>query len=135
MELGSGMARKSRVLLEAFLEARGSFRYVPLDISEEAIRSSEELLSRELPELEVVGVVGDYLHDLGVVKTHGRSLVAFLGSTIGNFEDDESRIFLSALAQPHGAPRLLLIGPRPGETGAGPGGRLQRRPGCHRRVQ
>jgi L-histidine N-alpha-methyltransferase len=110
VELGSGMARKSLILLEAFVEARGAFRYVPLDISEEAIRSSESLLSRELPSLEVQGVVGDYLHDLGVVETHGRSLVAFLGSTIGNFEGKESRAFLSALARRMGPDDFFFIG-------------------------
>jgi uncharacterized SAM-dependent methyltransferase len=37
-ELGSGSARKTRLLIEAFLSRHGALRYVPIDISRSAWR-------------------------------------------------------------------------------------------------
>lgn len=107
VELGSGSATKTRVLLEAALAAsmsRGSaanggdvgdrLRYVPIDVSRTALEESARRLVAEYPGLEVVGFVGDYnlslepllsslaSDDLGDV--HGGRLVIFLGGTIGN---------------------------------------------------
>ncbi|MFP5308493.1 MAG: L-histidine N(alpha)-methyltransferase [Actinomycetes bacterium] len=85
LELGSGSSRKTRLLLEAMRAHGSGTRYVPLDVSEAAVRGAAEALTRVYPWLDVHGFVGDFHDDLGrIPPPDGPRLVAFLGSTIGN---------------------------------------------------
>jgi len=101
VELGSGSASKTRALIEAMLAASGPPpRYVPLDVSESALRESGERLVSEYPGLEIQGFVGDFDHSLG--RLLGRPsdrarIVAFLGGTIGNFTPEKRKRFLTTL--------------------------------------
>ena len=85
VELGSGSSRKTVLLLDALRRSRSGHRYVPMDISEEALRSAASGLTSRYPWLEVEGVIGDYVADLPKLRRNGRRLIAFLGSTIGNY--------------------------------------------------
>ena len=92
VELGSGASRKTRVLLEAMHRAAPADvrpRYVPFDVSEDAIVGAAEALTADYDWLDVHGIVGDFDHHLTEVPRTGRRLVVFLGSTIGNLEPAE----------------------------------------------
>ncbi len=97
VEIGSGAAMKTRLLLDA-MERQGTLmRYVPLDVSEEMLRQSSLDLLARYPTLRIAGVVGDFQRDLDKVPpAAGRRLVIFLGSTIGNLEVDERLALLRA---------------------------------------
>ncbi len=101
VELGSGSASKTRALIDAMLAAGGvPPRYVPLDVSESALRESGERLVSEYPTLEILGFIGDFERSLGRLlgRPSGRGrLVAFLGGTIGNFTPEKRRGFLGSL--------------------------------------
>ncbi len=84
VELGSGSSTKTRLLIEA-MRATGGRRYVPIDISEAALREAAVALCSDYPWLEVEGLVGDFHTDLRLLRRRGRRLLAFLGSTIGNY--------------------------------------------------
>ena len=60
IELGSGSASKTRVLLDAMRDAGCLETYVPVDISEEITRATAESLVDEYPGLRVHGVVCDF---------------------------------------------------------------------------
>lgn len=112
VELGSGSSDKTRLLLDA-LTASGSLRrFVPLDVSESALRGAITAVAREYPGLTVHGVVGDFTQHLELLPTaeNGRRLVAFLGGTIGNLEPDERSGFFSALRAALNPGELLLLG-------------------------
>jgi L-histidine Nalpha-methyltransferase len=90
VELGSGASRKTRVLLEAAHAVDDRrVRYVPFDVSEDAIVGAAAELTGDYPWLDVHGIVGDFDHHLSEVPRTGRRLVVFLGSTIGNLEPDD----------------------------------------------
>jgi L-histidine N-alpha-methyltransferase len=109
IELGSGAARKTRVLLDAAGRAGVRCRYVPFDVSESMLRDSATKLLSSYPWLGVHGIVGDYDRHLGQLPPGDRRLVVFLGSTIGNFAPDEAVLFLTRVArQLHAGDRLLL---------------------------
>jgi L-histidine N-alpha-methyltransferase len=112
VELGSGSSEKTRLLLDA-LTASGSLqRFVPLDVSESALRGAMAAVAREYPELAVHGVVGDFTQHLELLPAgaSGRRLVAFLGGTIGNLLPDERAGFFTALRAALNPGELLLLG-------------------------
>ncbi len=112
VELGSGSSEKTRLLLDA-LTASGSLqRFVPLDVSESALRGAMAAVAREYPGLAVHGVVGDFTQHLELLPAEqsGRRMVAFLGSTIGNLLPDERAGFFTALRAALDPGELLLLG-------------------------
>jgi L-histidine Nalpha-methyltransferase len=113
VELGSGTATKTRLLLRALDEAGTLRRYVPIDVTEGLVRSTAEELVEELPGLTVHGIVGDFERHLRHVPEppdEGPRVVALLGGTIGNFPPGSRRRFLRAMSRllRPGVDRLLL---------------------------
>jgi L-histidine Nalpha-methyltransferase len=112
VELGSGTAAKTRLLLRALHDAGTLRRYVPIDVTEGLVRSTAEELVDELPGLVVHGIVGDFERHLRHVPPPlaGPRIIAFLGGTIGNFPPGSRRRFLRAMAKllRPGVDRLLL---------------------------
>ena len=119
VELGSGSASKPRALLDAMLRSfpdGRTVRYVPLDVSESALRESGERLLEEYPGLEIRGYVGDFDHSLGALlkdqdgEENGCRLVIFLGGTIGNFTPRKRSEFLGRLRDELRLGDHLLVG-------------------------
>jgi L-histidine N-alpha-methyltransferase len=111
IELGSGSASKTRVLLSAMHEAGSLHTYVPVDISEEITRATANELISEYPELRVHGVLCDFENDLERLPAWGqRRMFAFLGGTIGNFDRPRRIAFLSRIASLLGPMDTLLLG-------------------------
>ncbi len=111
VELGSGTASKTRVLLDA-LDAAGTLRrYVPVDVTESMVRECAAALSDEYPGLHVHGVIGDFERHLDrVPHATGARIVAFLGGTIGNFPPGSRRRVLREIAALLGPDDHLLLG-------------------------
>src|SRR6202158_4894671 len=85
VELGSGTAAKTRVLLDALHAAGTLARYIPVDVTETMVRDCAEELTDEYPGLRVHGVIGDFERHLdGVPPSLGPRIVAVLGGTVGN---------------------------------------------------
>ena len=111
VELGSGTAAKSRLLLSALAGAGTLRRYVPVDVTEELVRATGAALAREYPGLEVHGIAGDFERHLGhVPAAAGPRVVALLGGTIGNFAPGSRRRFLRRLGRLLGPGGALLVG-------------------------
>jgi len=110
VELGSGTSDKTRVLLDAFAAAGSLTRFCPFEISESTLRRAAESISDEYPGVEVHAVVGDFERHLGRLPRVGRRMIAFLGSTIGNFTPSERRRFLADLTGGMTPGDTLLLG-------------------------
>ena len=113
VELGSGTAAKTRVLLDAMDRAGTLWRYVPFDVAEQTVRDCAAALADEYPGLNIHGIVGDFERHLRTVPPPHRGrprVVAFLGGTIGNFPPGARRRFLRALAGLLSAGDYLLLG-------------------------
>jgi L-histidine N-alpha-methyltransferase len=111
VELGSGSATKTRVLLDAMSAAGTLQRYVPVDVSETTVHAVAELFVAEYPGLAVHGVVGDFERHLSHIPPPiGPRLVPFLGGTIGNLPPGSRRRFLRGLGGVLGRDGYLLLG-------------------------
>lgn len=110
VELGSGSARKTRLLLEAVARHRGKCRYVPFDVSEAMLRGSARALLTSYPWLTVHGIVGDYDRHLPALPAGDRRLFVFLGGTIGNFDEGAAEEFLRSIASTMTERDYLLLG-------------------------
>ena len=113
VELGSGTAAKTRVLLDAMDAAGTLWRYVPFDVAEQTVRDCAAALADEYPELAIHGIVGDFERHLRAIPPPERGrprVVAFLGGTIGNFTPGARRRFLRSLAGLLSPADYLLLG-------------------------
>jgi L-histidine N-alpha-methyltransferase len=111
VELGSGTAAKTRVLLDALQQAGTLERYIPVDVTESMVRECARSLTSEYPGLRVHGVIGDFERHLDRVPAPaGPRIVAFLGGTIGNFPPGSRRRFLREIARLLGPEDHLLMG-------------------------
>jgi L-histidine N-alpha-methyltransferase len=90
VELGSGAATKTRLLIDAGLAEGTLRRFVPVDVSERIAEHSSREIAAAYPQLEIRAVVADFEAHLERIPRGGRRLVAFLGSTIGNFPEREA---------------------------------------------
>jgi L-histidine N-alpha-methyltransferase len=110
IELGSGAGRKIRLLLDA-MRRRGHLEgCVLLDINETFLRTSAEELATHYPEIQVRGVVGDFLRDLALVGTGNHRLFIFLAGTIGNLYPRQLNRFLRDVRAVLGRDDALLVG-------------------------
>ncbi|MFE7244368.1 L-histidine N(alpha)-methyltransferase [Streptomyces sp. NPDC057580] len=107
VELGSGSSEKTRYLLDA-LPALHS--YVPVDVSESALRGAAETLLAERPDLSIHALIADFTDGLTLPDTPGPRLVAFLGGTIGNLLPDERAVFLKSVRSLLSPGDALLLG-------------------------
>ncbi|HEX3550741.1 MAG TPA: L-histidine N(alpha)-methyltransferase [Candidatus Elarobacter sp.] len=112
VELGSGSALKTRLLIDAVLERQPSLTYRPIDISADALTESALALAGAYAAVRIEAYAGDYfplLRDKRLT-VRGRALALFLGSNIGNFEPPDAEELLRLLASALHRGDGLLIG-------------------------
>ncbi|HLI32302.1 MAG TPA: L-histidine N(alpha)-methyltransferase [Solirubrobacteraceae bacterium] len=111
LELGSGSASKTRLLIAPLLAQGTLRRYIPVDCTEKMVRECAQELAGDYPDLEVHGVIADFERHLELLPASGgRRLTIFLGGTIGNFPPQARERFLAALATSMRGDDHLLIG-------------------------
>lgn len=110
VELGSGTSDKTRTLLDAFAATGQLTRFVPFEVNEGTVRAASVAIAAEHPGITVHAVVGDFERHLGSIPQEGRRMVAFLGSTIGNFAPAERKQFFAELAANLRPGDSLLLG-------------------------
>ena len=121
VELGSGEARKVRLLLDALGEAgTPPAAFVPVDVSRAQLAEAAHALAHDYPATAVRPLAADFSapgalpalgERLGRMPEHGgRRVLLFLGSTIGNLHPEEASQFLRGARTLCGADGALLLG-------------------------
>ena len=110
IEYGSGSSTKTPLLIDALQPAA----YVPIDISRDYLSRAAATLARARPGLPVRAVCADYTKPFAFPDCSdtgfARKLVYFPGSTIGNFDSEETLAFLCHTADVVGQGGGMLVG-------------------------
>jgi len=111
VELGSGSSVKTRKLLEILTCKQKDVEYYPVDISD-ILKDSSIDLHDEYENLKITGIIDSYETGLEFIKTldHTKKLVAFLGSSIGNFSTKDGIEFLEKIHSSMNSGDMLLLG-------------------------
>ena len=114
IDLGSGDARKSKVLLEYLVQNNLRIHFIPIDISSGAVRNLVASLESEFTNtsLTVTGIAAEYFQGLEAVprEQFKRNFVFFLGSTIGNQDYPAAGRFLRKLSGSLNEGDFVMIG-------------------------
>jgi len=111
IELGSGNAVKTRLLLQALLPGR-QVRYVPIDICRPVLEESAAGLMQRFPSLEIFAVAAEYHEGLRYLRSESDRprLILWLGSNIGNFTRAEAATFLRRIRDTMTPADRMLVG-------------------------
>jgi L-histidine N-alpha-methyltransferase len=113
IELGSGSAIKTAILLRALRRAGTIHAYISIDISESALMAAGSRLMAEYPGLSVRAVLADFETQAEAItmdECPSPRLVLFLGGTIGQLMPAQRAEFLRKLRGVFRPGDMLLLG-------------------------
>ena len=111
IELGAGDGLKTIEFIRHLLESKAKIIYHPIDISNEAISQLKLKVNRELPELNIKPLVGDYfleMHD--IPPSSAKKVVLFMGANIGNYSFPDAVDLLKHINENINTGDMLLVG-------------------------
>jgi len=110
VELGAGSATKTRIILDEMRSNGCAECYVPVDVSKDFLEATALQLRADYPDVEIKPVVSDITEQFALPPLASPTLVAFLGSTIGNFPREQAIRLLSHIAGEMSGPDRFLLG-------------------------
>ena len=111
VELGSGSAKKTRMLISILEKLQRHVEYFPIDISN-ILKDSSKKLRDDYENLRVTGIIDSYESGLEFLKHYDQknNLIIFLGSSFGNFSYENGLTFLQKINSSMKKSDLFLIG-------------------------
>ena len=111
VELGSGSSKKTRILLSILERLHKHIEYFPIDISK-ILKESSTILLDDYENLHITGIIDNYESGLEFMKNYDnkKNLIAFLGSSFGNFDYEHGLKFLQKINSSMKKDDLFLIG-------------------------
>jgi dimethylhistidine N-methyltransferase len=111
VELGVGDGHKTKILIQNFIDQGIKVNFYPIDISKKAIVLLEDFI-KESDLLAITAVVAKYFEGLKYINDHStnQKLVLFLGSNIGNTDENKGEDFLKELNKNLSCDDLMLTG-------------------------
>jgi L-histidine N-alpha-methyltransferase len=111
VELGSGDHSKINILLSAIKsENLKTINYVPIDVSHSAIKNASDKLIELYPGIQINGLIADFIHQLDLIPAKNKRMFCFLGSTLGNFDENIANEFLKNLSSNMNPGDTFLLG-------------------------
>jgi dimethylhistidine N-methyltransferase len=110
IELGSGNGQKTRLLLEAVLARQPQLLYQPIDVDAEGLRATGRALLTAFPTIAVEALSGEYADVANLGSIRGRTLVIFLGSSIGNLDAGNAAALLREVRRVMSSGDPLIVG-------------------------
>ncbi len=123
VELGAGNAEKSRIILHAMVADGSGEAYVPVDVSHDFLQDTARRLRLEYPRLDILPEVADITAPFRWSREFPQPCwIAFLGSTLGNFDSEGAVGLLTRVGAMLGSGDRFLLG-------------VDLRPGAHKSAE
>jgi L-histidine Nalpha-methyltransferase len=110
VELGAGSATKTRIIIDQMRTNGCAECYVPVDVSKDFLEATAIQLRADYPDIQIKPVASDITEPFSLPPMASPTLVAFLGSTIGNFPREQAVSLLSHIARAMGPTDRFLLG-------------------------
>jgi L-histidine N-alpha-methyltransferase len=110
VELGAGSANKTRLIIDEMRSSGCAECYVPIDVSRDFLEATALQLQVDYSDIRITPVVSDITEPFALPPLASPTLVAFLGSTIGNFSPEPAIRLLSHVARTMGPSDRFLLG-------------------------
>jgi L-histidine Nalpha-methyltransferase len=114
LELGSGSASKTHLLIDEIFRKQGTLRFNAIEISRDVLEKSSLALLEAYPSLLITAYAGDYFDVLrsGLLRSVPRfkMLALCMGSHIGNYDAADIQQLLSLLSGALHSGDALLLG-------------------------
>jgi L-histidine Nalpha-methyltransferase len=110
VELGAGSATKTRIIIDQMRDNGCAECYVPVDVSKDFLEATAIQLRVDYPDIQIKPVASDITEPFSLPPMASPTLVAFLGSTIGNFPREQAVNLLSHIARAMGPTDRFLLG-------------------------
>lgn len=110
VELGAGNSKKTLHLLRDQARQRKGGVFAPIDVSLSSLVAARDSVRGQFPDIRFQGLCARYEDGFSVMDKGAPKLLAFLGSTVGNFSPPEFVRFFSHLSASMGENDYLLLG-------------------------
>lgn len=110
VELGAGSASKTRLIIDEMRSSGCAACYVPIDVSKDFLEATAVQLQADYSDIQITPVISDITEPFALPMVASPTLVAFLGSTIGNFSRESAIRLLSHVASGMGPSDRFLLG-------------------------
>ena len=111
IELGAGDGKKTQYLIDSLLKRGYSFKYIPVDISQNSLDVISNRLTNLFPDLNIEAKQGEYFQALDeLFSSEKPKVILFIGSNLGNLNDNVAHDFLNKLALHLKPNEKLLLG-------------------------
>ena len=95
--LGAGDGSKTKHFLKRITDLNKKVVYYPLDISADVLETNKKNILEHIPTLEVYAIAGDYFETLDKLIHDNPKIILFLGSTIGNYDNESAEVFMKKI--------------------------------------
>lgn len=112
IELGAGDGKKTKILLKHLNGNKIDFKYLPIDISQNALDQLKASLHKEIPSLKTEPLQGTYLETLERINSlrETKKVVLFLGSNVGNLQHKQAVSFLRHVQEAMKGDDIFFVG-------------------------
>ncbi|MET6991494.1 L-histidine N(alpha)-methyltransferase [Sediminicola arcticus] len=112
IELGAGDGKKTKILLKHMVKSKLDFKYLPIDISQNALNQLEKALQIEIPSLKTEPLQGTYLETLDTINSirDTKKVILFLGSNVGNLLHPQAVLFLQNIQKAMKKDDIFFVG-------------------------
>lgn len=95
--LGSGDGSKTKHFLKKIVDLGKNVVFYPLDISADVLETNKKNITAHIPSIEIYPIAGDYFETLDNLVHDNPKIILFLGSTIGNYDNESAEVFLKKI--------------------------------------
>ena len=107
--LGSGDGSKTKYFLKKIIDLGIKVAYYPLDISADVLTTNKKNIKEFIPDIEIYPIAGDYFKTLDMLVHDNPKIILFLGSTIGNYDNENTLLFMKKIHKIMNDDDILLI--------------------------